>query len=352
MKILLIGPNPQKFKGGMATVLEDIINDNSLNKKYEISMHSSCIKGNIVVKIIYSIIAYFKFLMIYKRYDLFHIHMASYTSTFRKGFYVRFLKKHQKKVILHVHGGEYLKFYEHLTPRKKVSVQNIWNRSDLIIVLSEEWKNKFESTFGLNNIVVVNNGIDIEKYKTARGPLHKTKNSFLMLGRLETEKGVYDLIEAVNRAVTVNPKITVYLAGDGEIENVKKVIKENGLNKNIKLMGWVDLDKKIELLKKVSTVILPSYNEGLPMSLLEGMAAGKAIISTNVGAIPELISDLNGILFSPKDIIALEKALIKCSTNIATLEEMSQNNMDKIEHNFSIKNMHEKLADIYKKLYY
>lgn len=150
----------------------------------------------------------------------------------------------------------------------------------------------------------------------------------------------------------MNPKITVYLAGDGEIENVKKVIKENGLNKNIKLMGWVDLDKKIELLKKVSTVILPSYNEGLPMSLLEGMAAGKAIISTNVGAIPELISDLNGILFSPKDIIALEKALIKCSTNIATLEEMSQNNMDKIEHNFSIKNMHEKLADIYKKLYY
>lgn len=56
------------------------------------------------------------------------------------------------------------------------------------------------------------------------------------------------------------------------------------------------------MLKKSATLVLPSYHEGLPMSVLEGMASGKAIISTTVGAIPEVIKEQNGILVQPGDV--------------------------------------------------
>lgn len=60
-----------------------------------------------------------------------------------------------------------------------------------------------------------------------------------------------------------------------------------------------------ELLRKSSVLVLPSYNEGLPMAILEGMACGKAIISTTVGAIPEVVKKENGILVQPGDVTAL-----------------------------------------------
>ena len=62
-------------------------------------------------------------------------------------------------------------------------------------------------------------------------------------------------------------------------------------------------------------VVLPSYHEGLPMAILEGMAAGKAIISTTVGAIPEVVTGENGALVEPGDVIALAQALLQYGGN-------------------------------------
>lgn len=347
MKILLIGPSPYRAKGGMATVLNDILQNKDLNRHYEIAMHESYIDAPLLKRVLFSIISYFKFKSIYHKYDIFHIHMASYTSTFRKGYYIRFLKRHGKKVLLHVHGGEYLKFYKGLSEKKRKIVDDIWKQSDLIIALSEEWKLQFEKIFGLQNIVVLNNGINLEEYLTALCPIEKYRNSFLMLGRLEKEKGIYDLIEAMNIAVRSNPELCLYVAGEGERDKVQEKIKEKGLTENIKLVGWVNLEKKLELMRHVSTIILPSHNEGLPMSILEGMAAGKAIISTAVGAIPEVISDENGILVQPREQEKIAEAILKCSQDLDMLKQMSANNVDKIKKQYSMRVMHEKLAQYY-----
>ena len=273
--------------------------------------------------------------------------MASYTSTFRKGCYIRFLKRHGKKVLLHVHGGEYLKFYNGLSEKKRKKVDDIWEKSDLIIVLSEEWKERFVQLFGLKKIVVLNNGIDVETYSKGVCPVEEHRNVFLMLGRLEEEKGIYDLVEAASIAVEANPEIRLFVAGEGEKEKVQNLISERGLTEHIKLVGWLGLNQKLELMQQVSTVILPSHNEGLPMSILEGMAAGKAIISTTVGAIPEVVSEENGILFQPKDIRCLAEAMLRCSLTPSMLRDMSEKNIRKIEKQYSMKKMHEKLAEYY-----
>ena len=84
------------------------------------------------------------------------------------------------------------------------------------------------------------------------------------------------------------------------------------------------------------------------MSILEGMACGKIIISTDVGAIPEVVKEENGILISPGDVQSLAEAIIKCCTQKDYAESISKNNISKIEDSFSMISMHKKLASYYR----
>lgn len=351
MKILVIGPSPTKSKGGMATVIGGIEKDETINVRFCIDVYESYIDGNIVIRTIYCIYKYVKFILKMRNYDIYHIHVASRGSTFRKGYYVRAAKKWGKKVIVHIHGAQYMEFYSEQSPRKKNKVIGILQSADMVIALSDSWKERFEKTFGLMNCVSLPNGIDTNEFVDAVCDMGENRNAFLFLGRLGKRKGAYDLVSAVGIAVKQNPNLKLFMAGDGEIEKVKMMITQKGLNRNIEVVGWVDRKGKIDLLNKVATVVLPSYNEGLPMAVLEGMASGKAIISTIVGAIPEVVKENNGILIQPGDIKSLANALVKCSSDVEMIKQMSIFNINKIDQQFSMKKMHEVLQKYYEAVY-
>lgn len=349
--ILVIGPSIKRSKGGMATVIDGMVSDRELNFNKNIKVHESYSDGNIIYRLLFSIIAYIRFIFIYQKYDLFHIHMASYGSTFRKGYYIKFLNKRNKKIILHVHGAEYLVFYNNLSKNNKRKVENIWLKSNVVIALSNEWKLQFERLFNHKNIIVINNGIDNEDYEAGKCIVEEVRNNFLFLGRLGKRKGAYDIIYAVEKLIEKYPDIMIYMAGDGEINQIKNLIDEKKLNSNIIIMGWIDFNTKIELLQKVCTVLLPSYNEGLPMTILEGMAAGKMIISTNVGGIPELVeNEINGIIINPGDVDMLSKAMVRVLEEKEFIKMCCDNNLKKIEKKFSRKKMHEKISACYERL--
>lgn len=347
MKILVIGPSPTRSKGGMATVIEEIEKDKKLHEQFDISVYESYIDGNKFVRFFYSIFAFIKFYFTKRNYDLYHIHVASRGSTFRKGHYVDVIKKWNKKVILHVHGAQYLVFFDEISEKKQTRVIEILKKSDRVIALSQDWKDKFDQRFDLTNCCVLENGIDMERLAPAIQDPASHQNSFITLGRLGQRKGTYDLVEAIDIARKTVPNIKCYLAGDGDVEKVKELVKAKNLENNIEIVGWVNFDEKLKLLKSVSTVVLPSYNEGLPMSILEGMACGKAIISTTVGAIPEVVGAENGILVEAGDVQALSKALIECAQNLEKIKRMSESNVDKIKNQFSVGVMHDQLSKYY-----
>lgn len=347
MKILVIGPSPDKSKGGMATVIDEIRDDKQLNEEFDVEIFASFIDGIKLKRAVYSVCAYLIFFFTKRQYDIYHIHTASRGSTFRKGYYVRTAKKWGKKVILHIHGAQYMEFYNELSNKKKRNMIGILKKADIVVALSADWKEKFDATFGLRNCVVLENGINMDRLYPAVTNPETFQHSFVTLGRLGQRKGTYDLVNAVEIASKSVMDIKVYLAGDGEVEQIKKLVKEKHLEKNIDVLGWADFNKKLDLLQHVSTVVLPSYNEGLPMSVLEGMACGKAIISTTVGAIPEVVKEENGILLETGDVTALASALVKCSTDIDMLRSMSKKNIKKIDNEFSMKIMHQKLKEIY-----
>lgn len=347
MRILIIGPSDTKSHGGMATVINGIRNSKILNEKYDIDIFPSFIDGNIIIRFIYSLIAYLKFLIIYKKYDLFHIHTASFGSTFRKRYYLKAIKRAGKKAIVHIHGAKYLIFYVGLNSANQKKVVDFLNHADMVLALSDEWKRKFEETFHIMNCKSLPNGIDAEEFVNIACDLEQHKNEFVFLGRLGERKGVYDLVNAIEIAVKQNPNIKLYIAGDGEVDQIRALVADKGLQDVIDVVGWVDFAGKLSLLKKSATLVLPSYNEGLPMAVLEGMASGKAIISTRVGAIPEVIKEENGILITAGDVQQLADALIKCSKDLNMLKAMSKANTKKINDEFSIKIMHQKLEEYY-----
>lgn len=350
MKILEIGPSETRSRGGMAEVIRGIRESEVLGRAFEIDSFPSYIDGSLPVRLLYSLYGYLRFLTCYGKYDLFHIHTAERGSTFRKNFYLRRVKRAGKRAVVHIHGAEYLTFYDGLDSRKKELVKNFFQQADLVLALSGSWKEELEYRFQMKACQTLYNGVEPAELQPAVSDPAERRNSFLMLGRLGKRKGTYDLIAAAEMALRQNPGLKLCLAGDGEVDQVRALVKEKGLEPNITVPGWIDRTERLRRLRDAATVVLPSYHEGLPVSILEGMAAGKAIISTTVGAIPEVVGPENGILVEPGDIPALADALLRCSSSPELLKNMSENNRKKVEKEFSIRRMHQQLAAYYRQV--
>lgn len=346
-KVLIIGPSPTRSKGGMATVIQEMLESKILNNDFDLEMHESYRDGNIFYRLIFSIYSFVKFLFIYKKYDIFHLHVASNGSTFRKMIYAKLIEKANKRIILHIHGGQYLEFYKSLSKNNQVKVKKFLIKADYVIALSEKWKSCFEKNFKLKNCIVLQNGIDIDKYEEAKKYPKELNKKILFLGRIVEEKGIFDLMEALSIAIKKYNDICIYVGGDGDKRKVLELIKKYRLENNFKLVGWLNEEKKIKMLSKVDTFILPSYYEALPMSILEAMACGKAIISTKVGAIPEVISEENGILVDVGDTLNLAKAIIKCCEEEVWMREVYSTNIEKIFNLYNLKYLHLRLNKCY-----
>lgn len=346
MRVLIIGPSVTDSKGGMASVTQAILNDAEFNKECQIDTLASYVDGNKIMKLFCFFAAYLKLLWIMHRYDVFHIQMASNASCFRKIYFIRILKFFHKTVVVQIHGGYFDRFFIDLPPRKQRYIIKNLKKVDLLLSLSELIKQKLIKVLGIADIAVLHNGVDVSRYQICQTAGNCVQ--FLFLGTLNQSKGVYDLLQSIRLLVNYGIKPYVYFAGDGEIDKVKGQIKEEQIEDYCRITGWANLQGELELLKKVSTVILPSYAEALPVCLIEGMAAGKVIISTPVGGIPELVENgKNGYLVRPGDPQALADAMRLVMEQPGKDAEMGAVNIKKIERNYSSSKVHEQLLKYY-----
>ncbi|MDR0886342.1 MAG: glycosyltransferase family 4 protein [Clostridiales Family XIII bacterium] len=347
MKILVLGPSYKKSKGGMATVIAGMKKDEDFVTTNTVSFRETYIDGHFLVRLFFSIYAFLLFIPMVHKFDLFHIHMASYGSTYRKMCYMQVIRLFKKNYIVHMHGAGFMVFYHKLNEAKKSKVLNLLNHASYVVALSAEWKRNFEETLGLTNVVVVQNGVATHKKDVLQHLHTEHNNAFLFLGRLGQRKGTYVLIDALYNLVKSGYSPKMYLAGDGEIEEVQRYIDARQLGAYVEIVGWIDDKMKRELLSKVNTMVLPSRHEGLPMAILESMAAGKLIISTTVGGIPSLVSKENGFLIEPDDIEALTAVLKEVMVGNVNFQKVSEANVEKIEAQYSSHASHTKLSNLY-----
>lgn len=347
INLLMVGPNNKKVNGGMSTVVNNYL-ESDLSKRLNIKFVPSMIETNMLYKIIYALVAYLKIVieLIFRDYDIIHIHVASNGSFYRKSIIVLLGKLFKKKIVFHIHGGAFDEFY-HLECNKlqKKYINYIFNKVDLILVLSKEWKTKILTYSDNKNVKVLHNAVEIPETNL----YNSNSNNITLLGRLSEEKGVYDLIEVVNDILKIK-NVNFILAGDGDLEKLKTTIKLKNV-KSTEVLGWIDSKQKCELLKNTSILVLPSYHEGLPMAILEAMSYGIPVVATNVGGIPSIIKDnYNGFLIKPGDNSNLKECIIKLISNQELRNNFSQNTYKNISKEFSLKSNVDILYTLYKKL--
>ena len=137
------------------------------------------------------------------------------------------------------------------------------------------------------------------------------------MGRIGKRKGVYDILESVSQLKSGNAKVQLF--GDGEVDTVRHLVETKGLRDKVNVHGWIDGSQKDETFRSANVLLLPSYNEGLPISVLEAMAYGFPVVATDEGGIAEAVEDgVNGYLIQPGE----HQRLAECMDRLAESEEL------------------------------
>ncbi|NEQ04545.1 MAG: glycosyltransferase family 4 protein [Moorea sp. SIO4E2] len=313
-QVLMLGDNLQ-IKGGIASVQKLILRNAPSHVQIQ-HIPTTCTdgeNGSITRKILAFGKALGKLLwkLSRKKADLIHVHFCQRGSTLRKMILMLVALAFDVPVVLHAHGSEYKLFYTGLPQWAKRIISSLFRQSAYLIVLSQSWKNFYQSSFGLKaeQVVILPNPVEFPSKIPERTSCNQIMLVFL--GQIGQRKGVFDLIRAFASLPPEHKTCSkLILAGDGEVEQACQLVESLDLGDYIKVPGGIDSGQRDALLAKANIFVLPSYNEGLPMALLEAMGWGLPVITTPVGGIPEVVTHAeNGLIINPGDIEQLSDTL-------------------------------------------
>lgn len=234
------------------------------------------------------------------------------------------------KLIHTVHGWAFNENISFLKKRIYLITEKLTAKykSSFIFLSEYDIKSAKKNKLKINNSVIIYNGINANELNllnqdTAREKLKLPTNKTVIgtVANFYPTKGLEYFIKAISKLN--NPKIIGVIIGDGDLRNdLEKLIANLNLKNNFLLLG--KYDKASQYLNAFDIYVSTSTKEGLPYSILEAMSANCPIIATNVGGIPEIISDKNGILIEDKDYNLLAEKIKYLIDNKQLAKELSE----------------------------
>ena len=307
---VMVGPG-QECQGGVASVIAAYAQA-GLFADGSVLLISSYSGGSLVKKLAVAALAMLSYARILLRGQapVLHVHVCSRASFWRKSVFIWMALLMRRRIVVHLHGGGFQLFIEQLPVCWRALALSTLKRCDLLLCLtslthhwvstlapdlqSRWWPNPVSETL-----------IEANALSQLRAPV------LLYLGALLPAKGLLDLLAAFQKLHVLDPTAHLLIAGAGPQQNVlQRAIADGGLQQCVTLLGWIGAAEKHRWLRCARVFVLPSYLEAQPMVLLEAMACGVAIVSTNVGGIPDVIDDnVEGILVPAHDVATLTLAL-------------------------------------------
>ena len=242
------------------------------------------------------------------RAHLLHVNLSSHGSTRRKLILCRAARAIGIPYVVHLHGSRFESFYRTAAPATQENIRIMFSRAARIIALGQMWKRFVAGVApeAADRIEVIANAT---RSPARLAPRVGNPVTILFLGHVGARKGVPVLIQALARMRTASDW-RVVIAGNGDVAEARLDVAAHGLEARVELTGWVGQVEVERLLDGADILVLPSFNENLPMSVIEGMAHGLAIVTTPVGAVEDIIVDgRNGLLVPPGNVAALAQAL-------------------------------------------
>lgn len=280
---------------------------------------------------------------------LVHAHCSSRASFYRKSILLALARGMGCKTIFHLHGGEFRQFtLDEVSGLGRWWIRHTLEKSSAVIGLSPSWAEFLQTFAPRATVMVVANSVKLASLPPA---LPEEEGRLLFLGRVEKKKGVFELIEAVASLSGQYPCLRLVMGGEGALVEARARAAELGIADRLELLGWIDPEQKAVELERASIFVLPSYHEGLPMAMLEAMAAQKAVVVTAVGGIPEAVQDgVNGLLIEPENVGSLAGALQRLLADRPLRLRLAAAGRATIEQRFDTELMLDKLASLYARL--
>lgn len=306
-----------------------------------------------------------------------YVPIGSNTSGFlRDSAVIVLLRLTGRRVIVHYRGGHFSQFYRHASRPMRGLIRFVLRQADQLLVLGEAIKGSFAGIYPADRrIAVVHNGVerseapdDAMTERRYQGPF-----TILYLGNLSFVKGFFDLIVAYTRLRHRFADVSLIYAGELiSVEEERNVLRAyfdstvqqrmdasasrvadfvaNSTAYNATHLGLVSGEAKQAAFGRASVFVLPSYSEGFSMGVLEAMAAGLPIVTTTVGAMPDVVRDgVNGYLVNPGDGDALYERLSRLAGDRALTTRMGCASRVLVERRFDIERIADALGDLFTK---
>ena len=343
-RVVLIGPGASQI-GGVATFNDILLSSPYLRERYEL-LHLDTTRGKHGYGLASRLTAINMLYFLRQALELFrlkrtrhprilHLPVTSSWSFWKDAAFILIARFLRMKVAAHLHGGMFDRYYlESPRPIQRLIGWSLSN-ADVVIALSEYWKRFLLERIRPDlNVEVVPNTIDHRFAQTLDASVER-QPIVLFVGGLGKRKGVYDILKAVPLVTERLPQIQFVFAGaeevSGEWEKIQAVCAENDLGTRVQFLGNVTGQAKLDLFQSASIFILPSHGENLPYALLEAMACGLPVVTTPVGAIPEIVTEgRNGFLIQPGDYRALAERIIQLWNDPSLRTSMDRANRERI----------------------
>jgi len=235
----------------------------------------------------------------------------------------------------------------------------ILRKMDQLVAVSKEVQEELCQTISKKNVPVIANGVNIQRFsssrkKDERSPrLPGVNDSDIVLGavgRLVPEKGFDLLLRAFSKVIPENPNVKLLIIGDGELRGELEVLSDDLRINGSVIFAGIQKDMPM-MLAGLDIFILSSISEGLPMVILEAMAAQKPIISSKVGELEEVLEhEVSAILVPPGDVNALRSAIINLLSDSGKQVKLALAARKRVEARFSSHRMSEQYCVLFDQL--
>jgi len=336
-KILFLVQLPPPVHGS-SLVNKIIVNNENVKSRYDIDIIEIQLAKNMedlgnfsLMKIVNAFIIFFKLLknVVLKKHELAYLTISPVGFAFYKDAILVFLIKifSSVKIVFHIHGKGIKNEIKSNFKRKLYSF--VFKNTE-VIQLAEILYCDIKDIYHRKPYFLPN-GIINTNIKKESSIIKNDSVTFIYLSNLMEEKGILVFLKSIKLLQSFKKNLRVYVVGssaDITINYINDYLKENKI-KNVKVLGPKYGEDKYFYLNKSDVFILPTYykNECFPLTILEAFQAGLAVISTNNGAIPDMVkNNINGFIVPQNDSDALAEKMKYLIENVAILNKMKVKN--------------------------
>lgn len=363
MKVLLISPNPKTESGGIAQWTGHLLSyyKGVVNKEHLQLVHCcyeksvSTFASDKIVTRIYK--ALHNYIPICKRLkkelkhndiDVVHICSSGSLSFFLNYYMISTCHRFRAKVVMHYRFGRIPQLITGQGWESRM-FERVFHKANYNIVLDKKTYDALIEN-GYNNVCMLPNPLSPEISRMAKSlKLGRSSKKVLFVGHVVPTKGIYELINACKQINGLELELIGYVSN--AIRNELYKISGPGSQKWLKIVGIKDIDYIIKAMLQTSVFVLPTYSEGFPNVILESMACACPIVTTPVGAIPEML-DIKGsfpcgLCVPPQEVEPLKEAILYFIDNREEALMYGRRAQERVENLYSMEIVWKELLSIW-----